>query len=149
MDIPEITYYRPTEDTGREVGNSNLVKRLQRGVPAFLSLMPHKYSVVPLRLSSMHLKDTSRNIPNSQAAQRLFRKSKLTTSVHPCPTFLSSLTSHSASYGQGCLFLPDASNVCHDVQQELKQAVNLESMASQAQDKVCKGKLQRPKVMLK
>lgn len=54
MDNPEITQYRPTEDTGREVGNSVLVKRLQRGVPAFLSLTPHKRSVVPPKLSSMH-----------------------------------------------------------------------------------------------
>lgn len=62
MDNPEITQYRPTEDTGREVGNSVLVKRLQRGVPAFLSLTPHKRSVVPPKLSSMHLKDTQPGI---------------------------------------------------------------------------------------
>lgn len=102
----KTTHYRPTEDTGREVSDLNLVKRFQRRVSAFLSLMPRKHSVVPPRLSSMHLKDTTRNIPNSQAAQRPFRKSKLTTSVHPCSTLLSSLTSYSASCGQGCLFLP-------------------------------------------
>lgn len=59
------------EGMGGDVGHLCLVKGLQREVLTFLSLMPHKHNVVSLRLSSVHLKDTNKNISNREHRSHL------------------------------------------------------------------------------